>query len=158
LNHQSSYLLIKKKGCDVLARALNKLGYRATTLHGGKTQEQRESALAHLKNGTMDILVATDVAGRGIDVKNVSLVINYDMAKNIEDYTHRIGRTGRAGQSGVSITFLSNADADVMYDLKQMIMKSPISRVPAELSSHPSAMAKPGTYIAKRKHEETIFQ
>ncbi|CAG8634679.1 2246_t:CDS:10, partial [Funneliformis mosseae] len=133
----------QKKGCDVLARALNKLGYRATTLHGGKTQEQRESALAHLKNGTMDILVATDVAGRGIDVKNVSLVINYDMAKNIEDYTHRIGRTGRAGQSGVSITFMSNADADVMYDLKQMIMKSPISRVPAELASHPSAMAKP---------------
>ncbi|CAI2178172.1 5344_t:CDS:10 [Funneliformis geosporum] len=148
----------QKKGCDVLARALNKLGYRATTLHGGKTQEQRESALAHLKNGTMDILVATDVAGRGIDVKNVSLVINYDMAKNIEDYTHRIGRTGRAGQSGVSITFMSNADADVMYDLKQMIMKSPISRVPAELASHPSAMAKPGAYIAKRKHEETIFQ
>ncbi|CAG8603785.1 3784_t:CDS:10, partial [Ambispora gerdemannii] len=148
----------QKKGCDVLARALNKMGYRATTLHGGKTQEQRESALAHLKNGTMDILVATDVAGRGIDVKNVSLVINYDMAKNIEDYTHRIGRTGRAGQSGVAITFLSPGDADVMYDLKQMILKSPISRVPPELASHPSAMAKPGTYTAKRKHEETIFQ
>ncbi|KAG9286717.1 hypothetical protein G9A89_012267 [Geosiphon pyriformis] len=148
----------QKKGCDVLARALNKLGYRATTLHGGKTQEQRESALAHLKTGTMDILVATDVAGRGIDVKNVSLVINYDMAKNIEDYTHRIGRTGRAGKSGVAITFLSPSDADVMYDLKQMILKSPISRIPPELASHPSAMAKPGTYTAKRKHEETIFQ
>ncbi|CAG8630843.1 11473_t:CDS:10 [Dentiscutata erythropus] len=148
----------QKKGCDVLARALNKLGYRATTLHGGKTQEQRESALAHLKNGTMDILVATDVAGRGIDVKNVSLVINYDMAKTIEDYTHRIGRTGRAGKSGVAITFLSNADADVMYDLKQMMLKSPISRVPPELASHPNAMAKPGTYVSKRKHEETIFQ
>nr|CAG8468743.1 8265_t:CDS:10 [Entrophospora candida] len=112
----------QKKGCDVLARALNKLGYRATTLHGG----------------------------RGIDVKNVSLVINYDMAKNIEDYTHRIGRTGRAGKSGVSITFLSIADADVMYDLKQMIMKSPISRVPPELASHPNAIAKPGTYVSKR--------
>nr|CAG8475242.1 169_t:CDS:10 [Entrophospora candida] len=124
----------QKKGCDVLARALNKLGYRATTLHGGKTQEQRESALAQLKNGTMEILVATDVAGRGIDVKNVSLVINYDMAKNIEDYTHRIGRTGRAGK----------------YDLKQMIMKSPISRVPPELASHPNAIAKPGTYVSKR--------
>ncbi|CAG8488480.1 5703_t:CDS:10 [Paraglomus occultum] len=148
----------QKKGCDVLAKALNKLGHRATTLHGGKTQEQREAALAHLKNGTMDILVATDVAGRGIDVKDVSLVINYDMAKNIEDYTHRIGRTGRAGKSGIAITFLSNSDADVMYDLKQMIMKSPISRVPPELASHPAAMAKPGTYTQKRKHEETIFQ
>ncbi|CAG8525787.1 6531_t:CDS:10 [Diversispora eburnea] len=126
----------QKKGCDVLARALNKLGYRATTLHGGKTQEQRESALAHLKNGTMDILVATDVAGRGIDVKNVSLVINYDMAKNIE---------------GTCVDIL-------MYDLKQMILKSPISRVPPELASHPNAMAKPGSYVSKRKHEETIFQ
>ncbi|ROT67102.1 putative ATP-dependent RNA helicase DDX23, partial [Penaeus vannamei] len=90
----------QKKGADVLARGLEKLGYNATTLHGGKGQEQREHALANLKSGAKDILVATDVAGRGIDIKDVSLVINYDMAKNIEDYTHRIGRTGRAGKHG----------------------------------------------------------
>ncbi|KAG0167692.1 DEAD (Asp-Glu-Ala-Asp) box polypeptide 23 [Apophysomyces sp. BC1034] len=148
----------QKKGVDTLAKALNKLGYHAVTLHGGKSQEQRESALAQLKTGNADVLVATDVAGRGIDVKNVSLVLNYDMAKNIEDYTHRIGRTGRAGQSGVAITFLSNNDADVMYDLKQMIAKSPLSKVPPELANHEAAQTRPGIVKAKKKHEETIFQ
>ena len=76
-------------------------------MHGGKGQEQREFALSGLKAGAKDILVATDVAGRGIDIKDVSLVINYDMAKSIEAYTHRIGRTGRAGKSGKAITFLT---------------------------------------------------
>ncbi|RUS28407.1 hypothetical protein BC938DRAFT_481922 [Jimgerdemannia flammicorona] len=130
----------------------------AATLHGGKSQEQRELALAQLKNRQMDILVATDVAGRGIDVKNVSVVINYDMAKNIEDYTHRIGRTGRAGMSGVAITFLSNSDADAMYDLKQMLQKSALSRCPPELAQHEAAQNKPGTFKPKKKHEETIYQ
>uniref|UniRef100_A0A7M6DRN1 RNA helicase n=1 Tax=Clytia hemisphaerica TaxID=252671 RepID=A0A7M6DRN1_9CNID len=74
----------QKKGADVLAKSLEKQGYRACTLHGGKSQEQREFALASLKDGSKDILVATDVAGRGIDIKDVSLVINYDMAKSID--------------------------------------------------------------------------
>ena len=67
------------------------MGYNAATLHGGKGQEQREHALSGLKEGAKDILVATDVAGRGIDIKDVSLVINYDMAKSIDAYTHRYG-------------------------------------------------------------------
>ena len=67
------------------------MGYNAATLHGGKGQEQRETALNGLKEGAKDILVATDVAGRGIDIKDVSMVINYDMAKSIEMYTHRYG-------------------------------------------------------------------
>lgn len=80
----------QKKGADVLAKGLEKLGYNACTLHGGKGQEQREYALASLKQGSKDILVATDVAGRGIDIKDVSMVINYDMAKTIEGmyFTH----------------------------------------------------------------------
>ena len=80
-------------------------------MHGGKGQEQREFALSGLKAGAKDILVATDVAGRGIDIKDVSLVINYDMAKSIESYTHRIGRTGRAGKSGKAITFLTQVQS-----------------------------------------------
>ena len=68
---------------------LEKMGYNAATLHGGKGQEQRNHALTGLKEGAKDILVATDVAGRGIDIKDVSMVINYDMAKSIEMYTHR---------------------------------------------------------------------
>ncbi|CAD6193000.1 unnamed protein product [Caenorhabditis auriculariae] len=84
----------QKKGADLLAKGLVKLGFNPTVLHGGKGQDAREYALSALKDGSSDILVATDVAGRGIDIKDVSLVLNYDMAKTIEDYTHRIGRTG----------------------------------------------------------------
>merc|ERR1739838_1180625 len=109
----------QKKGADVLAKGLEKMGYNAATLHGGKGQEQREHALSGLKEGAKDILVATDVAGRGIDIKDVSLVINYDMAKTIEMYTHRVGRTGRAGKTGKAVTFLTTEHAELFYDLKQ---------------------------------------
>nr|XP_053646064.1 probable ATP-dependent RNA helicase DDX23 [Cherax quadricarinatus] len=147
----------QKKGADVLARGLEKLGHNATTLHGGKGQEQREHALANLKSGAKDILVATDVAGRGIDIKDVSLVINYDMAKNIEDYTHRIGRTGRAGKHGKAISFLTKDDSHLFYDLKQLILSSPVSSCPPELANHHEAQHKPGTVMTKKRREEKIF-
>jgi len=135
----------QKKGADVLAKGLEKMGYNAATLHGGKGQEQRDTALSGLKAGNKDILVATDVAGRGIDIKDVSLVINYDMAKSIEMYTHRIGRTGRAGKSGKAITFLTNDHSHLFYELKEMLVASPISSCPPELASHPESSNKPGT-------------
>ncbi|XP_062247963.1 probable ATP-dependent RNA helicase DDX23 [Platichthys flesus] len=147
----------QKKGCDVLAKSLEKMGYNACTLHGGKGQEQREFALSNLKAGAKDILVATDVAGRGIDIHDVSMVLNYDMAKNIEDYIHRIGRTGRAGKSGMAMTFLTKEDAAVFYDLKQAILESPVSNCPPELANHPEAAHKPGTILTKKRREETIF-
>ncbi|XP_067141612.1 probable ATP-dependent RNA helicase DDX23 [Centruroides vittatus] len=147
----------QKKGADVLARGLEKMGYNACTLHGGKGQEQREYALASLKSGSKDILVATDVAGRGIDIRNVSLVINYDMAKSIEDYTHRIGRTGRAGKHGVAVTFLTKEDSHLFYDMKQCILSSPVSTCPPELANHPDAQHKPGTVVTKKRREEKIF-
>ncbi|KAL9965997.1 hypothetical protein ACROYT_G024002 [Oculina patagonica] len=147
----------QKKGADVLARSLEKMGFRATTLHGGRNQEQREFALSSLKSGSKDILVATDVAGRGIDIKDVSLVLNYDMAKSIEGYTHRIGRTGRAGKTGVAVTFLTQEDSAVFYDLKQTLLASPVSNCPPELDKHPDAQHKPGTVLTKKRKEETIF-
>merc|ERR1719357_2211239 len=147
----------QKKGADVLAKGLEKMGYNAATLHGGKGQEQREQALSGLKEGGKDILVATDVAGRGIDVKDVSLVINYDMAKTIEMYTHRIGRTGRAGKSGKAITFLTTEHAELFYDLKAMLQSSPVSTCPHELSSHPEAQNKPGTVTQKKRKDEVVY-
>merc|ERR1719187_1509685 len=147
----------QKKGADVLARGLEKMGNNAATLHGGKGQEQREHALAGLKTGAKDILVATDVAGRGIDIKDVSLVINYDMAKNIEQYTHRIGRTGRAGKSGKAITFLTQEDSPLFYDLKEMLVSSPVSSCPSELANHPESSNKPGTVLQKKRKDEKIF-
>ena len=84
------------------------------------------------------------MAGRGIDVPGVTHVINFDLPKSIEDYTHRIGRTGRMGTSGLATSFLTNEDADIMYDLKNML-QSTKNFVPQELNSHPSAQFKPGS-------------
>lgn len=131
-----------KKAADVLARDLNRTSWSSTTLHSGKTQEQREAALASLRSGEVNILVATDLAGRGIDVPDVSLVVNFQMANTIEAYVHRIGRTGRAGKMGVALTFVGNEDSDVLYDLKNEISKSPVSRVPQELAKHEAAQSK----------------
>ncbi|GAB0131635.1 mRNA splicing protein prp28 [Epichloe bromicola] len=132
-----------KRNCDAVARDIRSMGWSTVTLHGSKTQEQREAALASVRSGQTQVLVATDLAGRGIDVPDVSLVVNFNMATNIESYTHRIGRTGRAGKSGVAITFLGSEDADVLYDLRQMLSKSSISKVPEELKRHEAAQSKP---------------
>ncbi|KAI6840561.1 Pre-mRNA-splicing ATP-dependent RNA helicase [Hortaea werneckii] len=133
-----------KRNCDAVARDISKMGFKSVTLHGSKTQDQREAALQSLRDGSSDVLVATDLAGRGIDVPDVSLVVNFNMATNIESYTHRIGRTGRAGKQGVAITFLGSEDNEVLYDLKQMISKSSLSRVPEELRRHEAAQQKGG--------------
>jgi ATP-dependent RNA helicase DDX23/PRP28 len=132
-----------KRNCEMVAKDIKQWGYSTVTLHGSKTQEQREASLAAVRNGQASILVATDLAGRGIDVQDVSLVVNFNMPSSIEAYTHRIGRTGRAGKSGVAITFLGNEDTDVLYDLKQIISKSSISKVPEELRRHDAAQSKP---------------
>jgi len=140
----------QKKTADQLAKDIARAGWSTTTLHSGKNQEQREAALASLRAGESDILVATDLAGRGIDVPDVGLVVNFQMAGTIEAYVHRIGRTGRAGKVGTAITFLTNDDADVMYDLKQEIMKSPVSKCPPELAKHEAAQSKMSAAMKRR--------
>ena len=144
-----------KRNCDAVARDIKHGGFSAVTLHGSKTQEQREAALGSVRNGTTEVLVATDLAGRGIDVQDVSLVVNFNMATNIESYTHRIGRTGRAGKSGVAITFLGNEDTDVMYDLKQILSKSSISRMPEELRKHEAAQQRSQKGSGQKKAEDS---
>jgi ATP-dependent RNA helicase DDX23/PRP28 len=139
-----------KRNCDAIARDIKNMGFSSVTLHGSKTQEQREAALAQLREHRVDVLVATDLAGRGIDITDVSLVVNFNMATSIESYTHRIGRTGRAGKSGVAITFWGNEDADVLYDLKQMLTKSQISKVPEDLRKHEAAQQKGGRNKEKK--------
>ena len=144
-----------KRNCEMVARDIKSWGHSTVTLHGSKTQEQREASLASVRNGQSNILVATDLAGRGIDVPDVSLVVNFNMPSSIEAYTHRIGRTGRAGKSGVAITFLGNEDTDVLYDLKQIISKSSISKVPEELRRHESAQSKPTRGGGQKKLEDS---
>lgn len=133
----------QKKSADALAKALSKLGFSTIALHGGKAQENREAALSSFKEGSYDVLVATDVAGRGIDVEGVTLVINFDMPKEIEQYLHRIGRTGRAGKKGVAVSFLTEEDSPIYFDLVK-VMRSTNSPVPLELQNHPASKVKGG--------------
>jgi ATP-dependent RNA helicase RhlE len=95
-----------KHGVEKLSRALSQRGFKAESIHGNKTQSNRQRALAQFKEGRVAILVATDVAARGIDVDDVSHVINYDIPMTYDDYVHRIGRTGRAGKRGKALTFI----------------------------------------------------
>ena len=96
-----------KHGTRKMARVLNKEGYRAEELHSNRTLNQRRGALENFKKGRSKIMVATDVASRGIDVKEIALVVNYDIPDKNEDYVHRIGRTGRAGHSGRAVSFVA---------------------------------------------------
>ncbi|RYY35201.1 DEAD/DEAH box helicase, partial [archaeon] len=122
-----------KKQCDVVARDIENKGFRCVVLHSGKSQDVREDALAEFKSGGYDVLVATDVAGRGLDIPDVAQVINYDMPSEIARYTHRIGRTGRAGKSGQAMTFFTDADAPMLPDLKAYL-ESTEQDVPHDLA------------------------
>lgn len=133
-----------QKKCEQVTRQIEGLGYAVAMLHGGKTQDQREDSIKGFREDRYTVLVATDVAGRGIDVPNVVAVINYDMPNNIEAYTHRIGRTGRAGRKGYAVTLLTLSDSDVFYDLKKFLEESK-AQVPSGLASHEAARQKPGT-------------
>jgi len=121
-----------KETGEYLFKSLSQSGFKVSLIHGSKNQEQREFAIKQLKDGKVDILIGTNVASRGIDIPNVSLVLNFQMTKKIDDYIHRVGRTGRAGSSGASITFLSDdADLDIYSDLKKLVTKSG-NRIPEE--------------------------
>jgi superfamily II DNA/RNA helicase len=97
-----------KRRAEELSEKLSDLGYKTGSLHGDLTQKKRDITLKQFRAGALNILVATDVASRGIDVPHVSHVINFDMPNNKEDYTHRIGRTGRAGKTGVALTLVED--------------------------------------------------
>ena len=116
---QGSFLVFvrTKHGADRLARRLSRSGHAAAQIHGDRTQAQRNSALKGFTDGRHRVLVATDVAARGIDVPHVGHVVNYDMPKQAEDFVHRIGRTGRASRRGVASTFAMPAERN---DLKKI--------------------------------------
>ncbi len=109
-----------KRGTDKLERMLNDAGLRSVGLHGDKSQGQRNKALAQFKSGTKKILVATDVAARGLDVSDVSHVVNFDMPTIAESYVHRIGRTGRAGRSGIAISLCDKSERNLLTDIERL--------------------------------------
>ena len=103
-----------KRHADQLVFELKDKGQRAAALHGDMSQRQRTRTIAQLRNGTVKVLVATDVAARGIDVRSVTHVVNYDLPRNVEDYVHRIGRTGRAGAKGTALSLVGGQDAPLV--------------------------------------------
>jgi ATP-dependent RNA helicase RhlE len=113
-----------KHGANKLAKGLTAAGFQADAIHGNKSQAQREKALERFRKGLVPVLVATDVAARGVDVKDVGLVVNYDLPNEPEAYVHRIGRTGRAGAEGRSVSFCSEEELEYLRDIEKIIRMS----------------------------------
>lgn len=111
----------QKVDTEILEKYIRELGYSVTALHGGKNQDRREAALENLRSGRVDIMVATNVAARGIDIDSVKHVINFDAPRTLVDYVHRIGRTGRAGKSGMATTLLTPDDEPLFADLRKYL-------------------------------------
>ncbi|GGH48592.1 ATP-dependent RNA helicase RhlE [Comamonas phosphati] len=132
-----------KLGCSRLTRALERDGLRAAALHGDKSQDERLKALESFKAGEVDLLVCTDVAARGLDIKDVPAVFNHDVPFNAEDYVHRIGRTGRAGASGLAVTLVTSHDSRNVADIEKLIKKKievercPMDDFRPQRASHP---------------------
>jgi ATP-dependent RNA helicase RhlE len=146
-----------KIGASRLARYLEQAGIKATAIHGDKTQQERIAALDAFKKGEIDVLVATDVAARGLDITDLPCVINYDLPYNAEDYVHRIGRTGRAGATGDALSVFTEKDERLLVDIEKLI-KQTITRGeltgfapgrPAEREEPPAERPPPRATLAQ---------
>ena len=113
-----------KIGASRLSRHLEQTGIKASAIHGDKTQQERMAALEAFKQGEIEVLVATDVAARGLDISDLPCVINFDLPYNAEDYVHRIGRTGRAGASGDALSVYSDKDERLLADIEKLIKQT----------------------------------
>ncbi|GHU11393.1 ATP-dependent RNA helicase RhlE [Betaproteobacteria bacterium] len=125
---QSLVFTRTRQGCSRLARELQRAGIQADAIHGDKSQHERIKVLDDFKNGQVAVLVATDVAARGLDIEDMPYVINYELPHVPEDYVHRIGRTGRAGRQGKAISLVSAAEKIYLADIEKLI-KKPIEQV-----------------------------
>ena len=142
---QAFVFVNSKLGCARLARALERDGLKAAALHGDKSQDERLKALDAFKKGEVDLLVCTDVAARGLDIKDVPAVFNIDVPFNAEDYVHRIGRTGRAGASGLAVSFASPKDARLVSDIEKLI-KTKLELEPIEFSQEQPDIRRQGRF------------
>ena len=127
-----------KRGCDRIAKRLNANGLSAQAIHGNRSQNQRTRTLAAFRAGEVDILVATDVAARGIDIPGVELVLNFDLPQVAESYVHRIGRTARAGKSGTAIAFCNPDENTMLKDIEKIIkQRIPVRRDDGKVEAEP---------------------
>jgi ATP-dependent RNA helicase RhlE len=117
-----------KRGSDRVGEHLERAGIKTAVIHGNKSQGARTRALDDFKRGRVNVLVATDIAARGLDISQLPLVINYDLPLVAEDYIHRVGRTGRAGRSGRAVSLASSADTRLLRDI-QRLLPTPLEQV-----------------------------
>ncbi|QIM50888.1 DEAD/DEAH box helicase [Hydrogenophaga crocea] len=142
---QAFVFVNSKLGCARLARSLERDGLNTAALHGDKSQDERLKALDAFKQGNVNLLVCTDVAARGLDIKDVPAVFNFDIPFNAEDYVHRIGRTGRAGASGLAVSFVSGKDARLVGDIEKLLGKKlEIEAIELEAERRPSGRFNDG--------------
>jgi len=146
---QALVFVNSKLGCARLARSFERDGLRTNALHGDKSQDERLKALDAFKRGDVDVLVATDVAARGLDIVDLPAVFNFDVPFNAEDYVHRIGRTGRAGASGLAVTLVASSDTRLIADIERLIKKK-IELEPLELDDSPP----PRQYRDRSRHDD----
>lgn len=157
LNHHKLTLVFSntKNGVNTLVEKLQSRGYLADGLHGDMRQNQRDLVMNKFRKGAIDILIATDVAARGIDVENVEIVVNYDMPGDTEYYIHRIGRTGRAGKAGTSYSFVTPREIQQIHDLRryvkaEVVRKDPPSTTEAEESRLAQLLEKVTSFINEK--------
>ncbi|MFL5230899.1 MAG: DEAD/DEAH box helicase [Microvirga sp.] len=146
-----------KHGADKVVRSLAAGGIAAAAIHGNKSQPQRERALAGFKSGHCRVLVATDIAARGIDVDGVTHVVNYDLPNIPESYVHRIGRTARAGAAGIAISFCNGEEREYLRDIEKVTrMKVPVAELPKGIAALPAepARAEPSHHRPGRPQQQ----
>jgi superfamily II DNA/RNA helicase len=158
--NQAIVFTATKKSADDLSESLLEQGYAAAALHGDMTQRERNRTLTLLRRGGMRVLVATDVAARGIDVPGISHVINFDLPRQAEDYVHRIGRTGRAGREGVAVSLVGHAERHQVRTIERYTSQAiqvdviaglePRAR-PRPVPAKPRGQARPGSGFGERR-------
>jgi superfamily II DNA/RNA helicase len=148
-----------KHGADKVVRGLGKLGMQAEAIHGNKSQNQRERVLSAFRKGNVRILVATDIAARGIDVDGISHVVNFDLPNIPETYVHRIGRTARAGAAGVAVSLCDAEEAAFLRDIEKLIRMAipvtnrPGSQRPARQPDAPTSHATPSAQSQRSRRK-----
>ncbi|XP_077227569.1 DEAD-box ATP-dependent RNA helicase 20-like [Tasmannia lanceolata] len=138
-----------KKGCDQVTRQLRMDGWPALSIHGDKSQPERDWVLAEFKSGRSPVMTATDVAARGLDVKDIKCVINYDFPTSLEDYVHRIGRTGRAGAKGTAFTFFTQANGRFARELIKILQEARQAVNPALTTMSRSGGGPPNNFRSR---------
>ena len=141
-----------KHGADKIVRTLNRADIPADAIHGNKSQTNRQRALESFRQGESQVLVATDIASRGLDIDSVSHVFNFDLPDEPEVYVHRIGRTGRAGSSGMAFSFCDMEELDTLYSIEKLIRMR--LNVDKEHPFHEELLAE----INERHHEKSDYR